>query len=139
MRRPDYPEIDSPCPIGLSMPCAQKQAWCQQCQRQVHNLDALDDGELSRLLAQSSSLCVRYTKRVPFALALATGSAAAMASTGDALAVDADGDAMQMTELVMVGGASAQREAWESLFQELELPDNLAATTTPVDGAGEQP
>ena len=139
MQRPAYPKIQSPCPIGLSMPCAQKQAWCQHCQRRVHNLDALDDRELSRLLAQSSSLCVRYTKRVPFALALATGSAAAMASTGDALSVDSDGDTLQMTEWVMVGGAGAQRGAWESLFQELELPENLKDTTASEDSTGEQP
>ena len=123
-----YPSIESPCPANFSMAPDQKRQWCEHCCRDVHNLDALDRRELSQLTASSSALCVSYTVRVPVAVLLATGSATALAAAGEGLLpYDADEESSEM-EMVVVGGISAQREAWESLFQELEMPDSLQLT-----------
>jgi hypothetical protein len=136
-----YPEITSPCPVGMSMACTQKSGWCAHCCRDVHNLDALDERELKQLMQRSTSLCVRYSVRVPMALALAGGSVTALAAGADAMAVDLDSDTVQMETVEMTGGIGAQREAWESLFQELEVPENLRQPTEPgtAKSAGEAP
>jgi hypothetical protein len=103
----------------------QKRRWCEHCSRDVHNLDALDRRELSQLNSSAPDLCVSYTVRVPVAVLLATGSAAALAAAGEGLSLDGAKEESSVMEMVEVGGISAQREAWESLFQELELPDSL--------------
>ena len=72
---------------------------------------------------------------------LATGSATALAAAGEGLLpYDADEESSEM-EMVVVGGISAQREAWESLFQELEVPDSLQTSQSPpaADDAEPQP
>ncbi|MEO8670838.1 MAG: hypothetical protein ABI411_05950 [Tahibacter sp.] len=77
------PTIDSPCPIRWNaMPTAERN-FCTQCERKVHNLDGMSDGQRREFLAAcSGSVCVAYTVR-PARSALSTraglGLAAALA------------------------------------------------------------
>ncbi len=116
-----------------------KSGWCEHCQRTVHNLDALDRRELLKLGSATTPLCVSYSVRVPVAVLLATGSAAALAAAGEGLAADAENEESTVMDIVEVGGISAQREAWESLFQELEVPDSLQITEARTAGGDREP
>jgi hypothetical protein len=128
LTRRRYPGIESPCPGNFDMAPDQKRRWCGHCNRNVHNLDALDSRELLQLAPAAQALCVSYSVRVPLAMVMATGSAAAMASSDAGLPPNTQGDTAELLEVVVTGGVSLQREAWESLFQELEVPDSLQIT-----------
>ncbi|MGE4072758.1 MAG: hypothetical protein AB7E72_16435 [Lysobacterales bacterium] len=134
-----YPSIESPCPASFSMARDQKSRWCEHCQRTVHNLDALDRRELLKLGSAVTPLCVSYSVRVPVAVLLATGSAAALAAAGEGLAPDITDEESAVMEMVEVGGIGVQREAWESLFQELEVPDSLQITDARPAGGDQEP
>ncbi|MEO8670837.1 MAG: hypothetical protein ABI411_05945 [Tahibacter sp.] len=78
-----FPKIDSPCPIRWNaMPTAERN-FCTQCERKVHNLDALSATQRREFLAGcSGSVCVAYTVAVPrsrLGSRLGLGMAAALA------------------------------------------------------------
>ncbi|HUQ11983.1 MAG TPA: hypothetical protein VM146_16830 [Steroidobacteraceae bacterium] len=60
------PTIDTPCPIaGKQLPEGATE-HCSLCDRSVHNLDLMSDGERREFMsACSGKVCVAYTVRLP--------------------------------------------------------------------------
>jgi hypothetical protein len=60
------PKIDTPCPIaGKPLPAGATE-HCSLCDRPVHNLDLMSDGERREFLgACGGKVCVAYTVRIP--------------------------------------------------------------------------
>jgi hypothetical protein len=62
------PLIDTPCPIaGKQLPAGAAE-HCSLCDRAVHNLDLMSDGERREFMSScGGKVCVAYTVRVPAA------------------------------------------------------------------------
>jgi hypothetical protein len=121
------PVITSPCPLRWkSMPSAGMD-FCGQCQRRVHNLDAMSDGERESFFATcSGDVCVAYTVSRPRAMigAIGLGVATAALATG-AFAEEAqqsgyttqvtgptcDPKAKELDQTITVGGIKSARNA----------------------------
>ncbi|HET6247575.1 MAG TPA: hypothetical protein VFE47_07760 [Tepidisphaeraceae bacterium] len=54
--------IDDPCPLPISAKSERQRSYfCQHCKRQVHNLSAMHDDEVQKLLCHSAGrLCVQF-------------------------------------------------------------------------------
>ena len=83
------PVVDSPCPIANRPLPAGASDHCPQCDRTVHNLDRMSDGQRREFMnACSGKVCVAYTLKIPAAriplrhrgLAVAALAATALAS-----------------------------------------------------------
>lgn len=61
-----FPVIESPCPIaGKSLPAGATE-HCSQCDRSVHNLNLMNEGErIAFMKSCSGKVCVAYTFRIP--------------------------------------------------------------------------
>ena len=64
------PRIESPCAQLPAFAPGQKSAFCDLCQKRVHNLSAMTSREGAALLAGGESLCVRYARLIPAAALL---------------------------------------------------------------------
>jgi hypothetical protein len=77
------PVITSPCPFRWSSAPKPGQDFCGQCQRQVHNLDAMSASEREIFLAGcAGEVCVSYTVRSPVRATVALSALAAAAALG---------------------------------------------------------
>ncbi len=78
------PVVESPCPIaGKGLPAGSTE-HCTLCDRSVHNLDRMNEGERRTFMsACSGKVCVAYTVRIPVrhrGLGVAALAAVAIAS-----------------------------------------------------------
>ena len=64
------PRIESPCAQLPAFAPGQKSAFCDLCQKRVHNLSAMSARERAALLAGGGPLCVRYARLIPAAALL---------------------------------------------------------------------
>ena len=112
------PVITSPCPLQWNAAPRPGKDFCGQCQRRVHNLDALDDAQRVAFLSGcDTKVCVYYTVRRPRTAAATLGlglAAAGALAAGTAPAQDAPPEnpvageyCDPLEELVMVGGTVA--------------------------------
>lgn len=75
------PKIDSPCPLGIDEQ-RRLDGHCGRCDKQVHRLDALSDGERRALLsAADGPICVAYRAERPRATRRSAGFGIAIAAT----------------------------------------------------------
>ncbi len=52
MKQPrPYPKLRFHCPAPPQIDPADRQTWCEHCERHVHNLSAMSEAEQSALLA----------------------------------------------------------------------------------------
>jgi hypothetical protein len=88
------PVVESPCPIaGKGLPAGATE-HCTLCDRSVHNLDLMSDGERRAFMRScSGKVCVAYTVKIPVrhrGLMAASVAAAALASLPVAAADPSD-------------------------------------------------
>lgn len=129
------PVVDSPCPIANRPLPAGASDHCSQCDRTVHNLDRMSDGERREFMnGCSGKVCVAYTMRIPAVripvrhrgLTVAALAAAALASLPAAADSTEPSDAMSpmpgsaqlpncdsdyLSEVVVTGGVSKGDQA----------------------------
>jgi hypothetical protein len=121
------PVITSPCPLRWkTMPSAGRD-HCGQCDRQVHNLDGMNDTERASFFAAcSGEVCVAYTIRRPHAFAsllthgvaesALAGSVSAEAQptgeqvTHNTVPVEIKGPTCDPMQLITVGGVKAAHD-----------------------------
>ena len=113
--------------------------FCGQCQRRVHNLDGMSDGERETFFAScAGDICVAYTLKRPRAMigAIGFGVAAATMAAG-AFADEAQQTSAYTTqvtgptcdpkdralETIVMGGVKAARSAKLVDNSEVALPD----------------
>jgi hypothetical protein len=132
------PVITSPCPLRWqSMPSAGRD-FCGQCQRRVHNLDAMSDAERGTFFATcGDEICVAYTTPHRHSMLSAVGLGIAAATfAGVAMAADETPPATYPTQTIgptcdplsglsniVVGGVKAARSAKLVDANEVALPD----------------
>lgn len=87
------PVITSHCPFRWSSSPRPGEDFCGQCQRQVHNLDLMSQGDREEFLSGcQEKVCVSYTVRRPVRGAVALGaSLAAVAALSGSASAGADG------------------------------------------------
>jgi hypothetical protein len=86
-----FPRIQRPCPYLDRLDAVIDGGFCRMCEREVHDLTAMDERERAGFLAAcGGDACVSYTMTVKPALAAAliAASAAVLAAPGAALAAD---------------------------------------------------
>lgn len=108
------PRIESPCAQLPAFAPGQKSAFCDLCQKRVHNLSAMSARERAALLAGGGPLCVRYARLIPAAALLLASQAG--------LAQDSEDEAPQMDIIEVTGGGI--RVAMEPVFLESEVEDD---------------
>ncbi|MBX3481152.1 MAG: hypothetical protein KF842_12195 [Caulobacter sp.] len=102
-----FPKIQSPCPYKANLSALMDGDTCRMCQRQVHDLSAMDDQQRQAFLQSCrEEVCVSY--RFPLGPVLAAaGAAVALAATPLAAAAQdapaAQDPEMEMYEII-VGG-----------------------------------
>lgn len=114
------PTIHTQCP-RIELPCAQlpafapgqKSAFCDLCQKRVHNLSAMTSRERAALLAGGESLCVRYARLIP---------AAALLLASHGLSAQDSEDEGELEVIQVTGGGI--RVAMEPVFLESEVEDD---------------
>lgn len=75
------PKIDTPCPLGVDEQ-RRLDGHCARCDKQVHRLDAMSDGERQALLAAAAGpICVAYRSERPRAMRRGAGFGIAIAAT----------------------------------------------------------
>jgi hypothetical protein len=132
------PVIDSPCPLRWKSMPSSGMDFCGQCQRRVHNLDAMSDAERTTFFAScAGDVCVAYTVKRPRAMIGAIGLGMAAATlAGNAFADDTQqpGYTTQVTgpqcdpknnalETIVMGGVKAAHSAKLVDASEIALPD----------------
>lgn len=138
-RKRYYPAITRPCPAPPEISPTERTAWCEHCDRQVHNLSAMSVHEQRELLARERDPCVSYRKALPVAIvtaAMSLGAAAAMADEVPRSLQD-DDDVEVLTEVIFLGGVSGGPFI-EELFRESALPEPVDRDrlTDPAEPAG---
>ena len=133
-----FPKIQSPCPYkGPLSDILAADDICRLCDREVHDLTAMTDGERKAFLgACAGEVCVRYSIPSRAALAALAAGAAMLATPAMAQEAPADPDLMLMD--IVVGGMRAPQQAeWadETEIAGPELPvvyedDAAPAVTT---------
>lgn len=104
-----FPVIQSPCPYKDNLAAIMEGDVCRMCQRQVHDITAMTDGERDAFLAAcSGEVCVKYEFRMPRRVAAAALGVAVAAmplplAAQEATAVHADAEMYEDIE-IMVGG-----------------------------------
>ena len=59
-------QIESPCPLPINGQSQNARSqFCRHCQREVHNLSAMRDDELDRLLCRGAAGCACNLSRRP--------------------------------------------------------------------------
>ena len=114
------PTIHTQCP-RIELPCAQlpafapgqKSAFCDLCQKRVHNLSAMTSRERASLLAGGESLCVRYARLIP---------AAALLLASHGLSAQDSEDEGELEVIQVTGGGI--RVTMEPVFLESEVEDD---------------
>jgi hypothetical protein len=84
------PKITSPCPLRFAAMPGAGRDFCGQCQRRVHNLDAMDAAQRREFFAAcGGDVCVAYSVRRPQRLLRAGAAAMALSVSGMAFAQEA--------------------------------------------------
>jgi len=87
------PKITSPCPLRWNAMPSAGLDFCGQCQRRVHNLDAMDQAQRQAFFAScTGDVCVAYTVKRPQRMTdalRASAVAVALGMSGLAMAADA--------------------------------------------------
>ena len=115
------PVIHSPCQSLPAFAHGQKLAFCDLCQKNVHNFSALHEPERRSLLKSGKEICVRYALVIP-TIALLSGN--------PALAQDSDSDVVEMEPIQVVGGG-LRFEQLEPMFLASELDEQLTDEPEP--------
>jgi hypothetical protein len=149
------PVITSPCPLRWNTAPRIGQDFCGQCQRRVHNLDALSDAQRVVFLSScDTKVCVFYTVRRPRAAAATLGlglAAAGALATGTAPAQEAPAEnpvageyCDPLNEVILTGGVVLDAglqwvdEAEAQVTAKPDLPQIEASAWLPTpDGASE--
>jgi hypothetical protein len=153
---PLFPRIDSPCPARLAALPGAGRDFCTLCQRQVHNLSAMNlDERRAFLAACSGPVCVAYAVPRRRAAAAATGlGLAAALSLAPALAAEApagmspvtptqllapepradcDTDKDDLESIVITGGAVLDPQAAQLQLDMLDGGDSTLPDLPEVD------
>jgi len=87
------PKITSPCPLRFGAMPSEGQDFCGKCERRVHNLDGMNEGQRREFFAScGGDVCVAYTVQWPQRLArsLRAGAVAAIALSASSMALAQD-------------------------------------------------
>ena len=123
------PVITSPCPLRFTSAPQAGMDFCGQCQRRVHNLDGMSDGERESFFAAcSGDVCVAYTvKRAPRVAVI--GLAALSATVGVAAIAqqvtvnDPPSPYCDYGEVIVGGTSAGEALQWVD-ENEAKRPDN---------------
>lgn len=125
------PVITSPCPLRFKTAPSDGMDFCSQCQRRVHNLDGMSDGERQVFFAScAGDVCVSYTVKRTVkiaALSLATmGAVASAAAYAQQVTMNDPPSPHCETRVeldIIVGGTNAGKDLQWVDESEAKMPD----------------